>query len=215
MVCQHCQDAVEDIFNEKEAQRDLKNYLKKGPGKQARLLLDTLQAQGVSGLSLLDIGGGVGIIQHELLEAGLARTTDVDASGAYVSVARAEAERRGFAERTSYHVGDFVTLAPDIEPADIVTLDKVICCYPYMDKLVALSAERATKLYGLIFPRDVWWIKLAMTIGNFVLWLSRSQFRTFVHPTHEVDKLVRSKGFQPVVSQNAGPFWQVAVYSRS
>lgn len=215
MLCEHCQDAAEDVFNEDEANRNLKDYQKKGPGKPTQTLLDAVMAHEVSGLTLLDIGGGVGAIQHELLEAGVVHTTDVDASGAYVNAARSEAERRGFADRTDYRIGDFVDLAPDIEAADIVTLDKVICCYPYMDKLVALSAERANKLYALVFPRDVWWLKFGMGVMNVFLWLSRSAFRTYVHPTSAVDSLLRGKGFHQLSLQKAGLIWQVAVYSRA
>ncbi|MGZ8690915.1 MAG: class I SAM-dependent methyltransferase, partial [Aeromicrobium sp.] len=45
--------------------------------------------------TVLDIGGGVGAVHHELLHSGAATAVDVDASRAYIAVAREEAERQG------------------------------------------------------------------------------------------------------------------------
>ena len=125
-------------------------------------MIDALKKQGVSGVSLLDIGGGVGAIQHGLLAAGVQNATDVDASKAYLAAARQEANRRGIADRVDFQYGNFVEMADKIEPADVVTLDRVICCYPDMEKLVSLSVERARQLYGLVYPRDTWWIKIGL-----------------------------------------------------
>ena len=76
MVCPHCQ-GVDALFDDGLAQKDLKRYLKKGPGKSTRLLLDALRKAGIGGMSLLDIGGGIGAIQHELVAAGVAASVDV------------------------------------------------------------------------------------------------------------------------------------------
>jgi magnesium-protoporphyrin O-methyltransferase len=85
--------------------------------------VDALRAEGVDGATLLDIGGGVGVIPLELLSAGLRSATDVDASGEYIAVAHAEAQRRGYDGQITYHHGNFVELAPEIETADIVTIE--------------------------------------------------------------------------------------------
>jgi hypothetical protein len=116
---------------------------------------------------LLDIGGGVGVIQYELLAAGLDHDTYVEASTAYFNAARTEAQQRGYSEQVSYHRGSFVELAQEIAPADIVTLDRVICCYPDMQKLVGLSAVLARKWYGLVYPRDTWWTRIGLMVRNF------------------------------------------------
>jgi magnesium-protoporphyrin O-methyltransferase len=158
------------------------------------LLIAALEAAGVEGLTLLDIGGGVGILQHELLKDGAARAVAVDASSAYLQAARQEAERRGHADRVTYHQGDFVELASRLPQADIVTLEKVICCYPDMRALVGLSSARAGKLYGVVFPRDTWWMKLGGRVANLFLRLQRSAFRLFVHPTEAIEIAGRSSG---------------------
>ncbi|MCH7500500.1 MAG: methyltransferase domain-containing protein [Nitrospinae bacterium] len=102
-------------------------------------LIAFLKEHEVTGKSLLDIGGGIGAIQHELVAAGAARVTSVDASSGYLAISRKEAESRGYADRASYHYGDFVDLADSVDDADIVTLDKVLCCYDKVDDLVKKS----------------------------------------------------------------------------
>jgi len=211
--CNQCQ-GIEDLFNKAVAERDLRDYHKNGPSKQTRLLLQTLREAGVAGLTLLDIGSGIGAIQHELMKNGLEAAVDVDASSAYLSVAKEEAARQGYINRAQYYHGNFVDLAPQIESADLVTLDRVICCFPDMHAMVSLSAARAKKLYGLVYPRDVWWIRLGGRIGNWILALTRNKFRFFVHPAHDVDQLVRASGLEPHFQRNSGLFWQVVVYSR-
>ena len=163
---------------------------------------------------MLDIGGGVGAIQHELLDAGATRATGVDASPAYLRAAREEAQRRGHGGRVGYHEGDFVALADGIEAADVVTLDRVICCYPDMEALVGSSAQRARRVYGLVHPREAWWTRLGVGVGNLSLRLARRRFRAYVHPVAAVDAVARDSGLALRLRENAGPIWQVAVYTR-
>jgi magnesium-protoporphyrin O-methyltransferase len=137
----------------------------------------------------------------------------VEATTAYIHVAKTEAQRRGYAERVSHHYGNFVDLAADIAPADIVTLDRVICCYHDMEKLVSLSAKRACKLYGVVYPRDTWWVKAGLAIGNFIARLQRSPYRAFAHPTQAVEALVSSLGLKRR-SYRRTLVWQVVVYTR-
>jgi magnesium-protoporphyrin O-methyltransferase len=162
---------------------------------------------------VLDIGGGVGAISHALLESGARAATGVDASAAYVEAAREEAERRGLGERLSIRHGDFVALAPDVPEADFVTLDRVICCYPDAAALVGLSAARARRACGLVFPRSTWWTRVALALVNAVLWLARNPMRTFVHPTALVEDRLRRAGFTRRFHRGY-VFWQVMVWSR-
>jgi magnesium-protoporphyrin O-methyltransferase len=211
--CNQCQ-GIEDVFNQRFADSDLRAYRKNGPSRQTRLLLDTLRAAGVKGLTLLDIGGGIGAIQHELMKSGLATAMDVDASSAYLNTARAEAARQGYADRAHYLHGNFIDLAPGLEAADIVTLDRVICCFPDMQAMVSLSAARAKRWYGLVYPRDQWWMRMGERVGNAFLALGRNRFRFFVHPARAVDSLVQAHGLKPYFQRNTGWFWQVAIYAR-
>ena len=212
MDCCQCQ-GIERMFDKKEAAGKLKRYREKGPDKTTRMLTDALKAEGVEGMTLLDIGGGVGAIVHDLLSAGVATATNADASAAYIDAATEEAQRQGHADRVTYIPGDFVHLAPLIPQADIVTLDRVICCYHDLEALVGLSAARAGRLYGLVYPRDTWWVRLGVRAMNFGLWLRRNPFRVFAHPTEAVDALGRRNGLEQRYYRKAG-VWQVVVYAR-
>jgi 2-polyprenyl-3-methyl-5-hydroxy-6-metoxy-1,4-benzoquinol methylase len=212
MSCPQCH-GIESMFNSGMAERELKDYRAHGPQKTTRMLLDAIKASSVAGLSLLDIGGGVGAIQHELFKVGVNKLTAVDGSSAYLWSARQEAERVGHVGQVNYFHGDFVELAPRIPQADIVTLEKVICCYPDMQKLVGLSSARAGKLYGVVFPCDTWWMKAGAWVLNFIQGLRHNNFRFFVHPTAEVDAIVRGNGLERRAYHKT-LFWQVIIYAR-
>ena len=213
MTCCQCQGA-ESVFSGWYVSRELRSYRRKGPRRTTQILIEALESEGIEGATLLDIGGGVGAIQHELLRNGLSRAIGVDAASAYLQAARGEAERQGHADRVRYRQGDFVQLADDLERADIVTLDRVICCYPDFRALVERSVDKAARLYGLVYPRDVWWTRLGNGLLNFYFWMIRNPFRTFVHSERLIDDRVRGLGFEPQY-RRLTPNWQIVVYSRA
>jgi hypothetical protein len=213
MTCPHCQGA-DRYFDNTQAQQDLDEYRQQGAGGTTRRLIDSLTELGVKGLTLLDIGGGVGAIQHDLVAAGVERVVGVDASRAYLAAAEQEATQRGYADRAQYHHGDFVALADAVEATDIVTLDRAICCYPDVEALVGLSSAKARRYYGVVYPRDAWWTKwLAQPVMNLYFALTRNPFRFFVHSSATVERLVVNNGFKRLAYFGAG-FWQVVIYQR-
>lgn len=209
--CQ-CQ-AVEELFSQEYVAKELNQYRAKGPDKTTRMLTEAIKGTGLGGSTLLDIGGGVGAVQHALLSAGVQAVTSVEASSAYLNAARMEAQRRGLADRVRYHYGSFVDLAPEIPQADIVTLDRVICCYDDMENLVRLSAERARRVYGVVYPRDIWLAKAGNAMENLYYRLTKNPFRSFVHPTRAVEAILKEFGLRRQ-TYLLTPFWQVAVYIR-
>lgn len=213
MTCSQCR-GIETMFGKRRADRQIKRYRKRGPDKTTRMLIAALEAEGVDGLTLLDIGGGIGVIQLELLKAGVTSATDFDAASAYLAAARSEAARDGLGDRIEYRFGDFAHLGTDVEPAGIVTLDRVLCCYHNMRALVGQSTTKAARLYGLVYPRDTWWTRATIATANVVQRLRRDPFRVFVHPTSAVDALVRENGLTQRYYRTAGP-WQVVVYARA
>jgi predicted TPR repeat methyltransferase len=212
----NCIQGIESLFNEKEAENRLKSYRKDGPAKTTRILIEALKrlAQSLEGKTLLDIGGGVGAIGHELLRAGAERVIGVDASTAYLKAAQEEAVRQGHADRVSYHHANYVDFAPQVPPADIVTLDRVICCYHDVQALVGQSVAKASALYGLVYPRDTWWMRAAVNVANLYFRIVRNPFRVYVHHTQDVNRLVRDNGLQQRFYKTSGP-WQVVVYART
>ena len=132
---------------------------------------------------------------------------------AYLSAAKTEATRQSYAEHVSYQHGNFVPLADTIPLADIVTRDRVICCYHDMPALVGHSAAKAARLYGLVYPRDVWWVRAGVRAVNTMLWLEHMSFRIFAHSHNAVDAVVRRIGLERIFTRNAG-LWQVVIYAR-
>jgi magnesium-protoporphyrin O-methyltransferase len=209
-----CQcESYDSIFGDQHAHRDLQRYRRKGPDKTTRMLLEALKAEGVSGASVLDIGAGIGVVHHELLAAGAATAVHVDATTSNIRAAREEATRRGHMERVTFVQGDFVALAANVRDADVVTLDRVICCYPGMEQLVAASASRARHLYGVVFPRERWFSRLVITIENFIRRLRGNAFRSYIHSVRAIDAAIRQQGLE-LRSVRDTVVWRVAVYSR-
>ena len=212
MGCCQCQ-GIEKMFDEKTARRELKRYLKKGPAKTTQMLLDAIHKLGVQGLDFLDIGGGIGAIQNDLLKAGAIKGTNIDASEAYINVAKEEAAQKGWTNKVNFKHGDFTIIATNEDLADIVTLDKVICCYDNMSKLVGLSSKLARKIYAVIYPRDIWWIRLFLPIMNLYPKIKGSPFRVFIHPTKDVEEIIIKNGLQRIFYATKF-IWQIAVFTR-
>jgi len=209
-----CEEDLELIgYDGQDAADDLARWQRNGPHPATQELIDVIRAQGVEGATVLDIGAGVGMIHLTLLEEGAARAIDVDASKDYLAVARAEAERRGLAGRVEYRYGDVVELADDLPWADIVTLDSVICCYPYLAPLLSAAISSGPRLVGLTYPHDSWWMRLYMRLYNVRSALHRWPNHYFIHRRSDVDRLLGDAGFLPI-HDGGTRTWRVIVYRR-
>ena len=210
-----CKPDYDAAFGAREARRQAVAYRRSGATGTTRRLLDAILAEGgVAGASLLDVGGGVGVIGLELLAAGASTSTEVDASSAYVAVARHEANRLGLGDRATFHHADFVDIADSIAAADIVTLDRSVCCYREWSALVDRSVEHATRLYGLVYPSDRWWTRMAIGLGNLAFRLTRNAFRGYVHPERQIDARIQAAGFERRF-HHRGWGWQTVLYVRA
>ncbi|HEV8381728.1 MAG TPA: hypothetical protein VGQ29_09085, partial [Gemmatimonadales bacterium] len=98
--------------------------------------------------------------------------------------------------------------------ADIVTLDRVVCCYPEMEPLVRLSAERCRRLYGLSYPRYRWPVRAVVGIENAFRALFRNPFRSFVHSPVVMEQLLTGLGFR-LQSKVRTFAWEIVVYARN
>lgn len=212
--CEHCRD-VGVLFSDKTAKKDLRRYRKKGPDKSTALLLKAIRSAEIEiGQStLLDIGGGIGAIPFELFDIGLKHAINVDASAPYQQVSRQEADRRNLSGRTDYHFGDAVELAPQLAGADIVTLDRVICCYPDPQALIPATASKAKQVYGVVYPRERGIIKVAIRLGNLWFRLRGSEFRNYLFSSQFIDTLIREQGFIRH-KQEQTFLWHVVTYIR-
>jgi SAM-dependent methyltransferase len=197
-----------------DAESDLRRWRAGHLNAATRELIEVVGREGVQDARLLDIGAGVGAVHVAFLEAGAATAVDVDASPDYLATARTEAERRGLADRIDYRYGDVVELAPELPPADIVTMDSVICCYRDLEPLLAAATRSDPRILGLTYPRDVWWMRAFMRTYNAVSALRRRKSRYFIHRHVQVGRWTTSAGYEPVYE--GGPLaWRVVVYRRA
>jgi magnesium-protoporphyrin O-methyltransferase len=209
-----CQPDYDAAFDAKAAHRQMSDYRRSGATGTTRRLLDALEIDAVTDSTVLDVGSGIGVIGLEMLAAGAAAVTNVDAARAHVAVGSREIERRHLADRATFHLGDFVALAGEIEAADIVTLHRVVCCYGDWPALIDASTKRTRRLIGLVIPNDRWWIRLAIRCGNLVLRLSGQSFRGFVHAERKIDERIQAAGFERRL-HHRGWAWQTLVYVRT
>ena len=212
MTCSQCR-GIELLFDDRTARRELARYRRRGPSRSTRRLIDLLHEQGVRGRTFLDIGGGIGAVQHELMAAGATGGVHADASPAYLEVSRQEARARGHEADIDYVGGDFLEIASDIPTADFVVLDRVICCYPDMAGLIDASAPKARVAYGLVYPRDTRTARGVFKVVNLVQRLRRHPFRIFLHDTAEVEQRVAAHGLHKRTVRR-GLVWQVVVFDR-
>jgi SAM-dependent methyltransferase len=182
-------------FDAKIARRDLENYRKKGPGPTARLLCDLLRDTGAVEGTLLDVGSGVGGLSFELLERGVERVIAVDASTAYLAAAAQEAARRDRLRSVEFRHGDFLDVGSMILPATIVTLDRVICCYPAFGSLLKEALGHAERYFAYSYPRELWYVHAAIAVENGVRRLKGDAFRAFVHPVDQMTQAIERAGF--------------------
>ena len=210
-----CAADLEGGFGACDVADDIAAFRREGLGADQRKLLAALVADGVDGKTVLDIGGGIGAIHHGLLRAGARSVTDVDGSSAYIAAAQDEARRQGLLDRIAYHHGDFVELADGIQPADIVILVRVLCCYPDMPALIRASAAHAKHSYGLIYPRSTWWMRAAALAFPALRHLKCPiSGPGHVHLEADIDTAVRSQGFSPIVDDTTW-YWRVVLYRRA
>ena len=199
-----CDDELALIgYDGRDAEKDLASLRSRGPRPTTQELIDAIRAQGVRGATIVDVGAGVGAVHIGLLEAGAESAIDVDASREYLAAATAEAERRGLADRVSYRYGDLVELAADLPASDIVSLDLVICCYPYLPALTAAILSVSPRLVGLAYPRDVWWMRAFMWSYNLVHAVRRSPARYFGHRHSQLRDLMTSGGYAEIYDRGS------------
>ena len=211
MTCCDRYGAAEEQFGEKVAQRDLRSYQRRGPNPITRFLVAELRRWPLRGKQLLDIGGGIGIICAELAATGIAATL-VEASPAYLEVARREVGPR-YASGARFVAGDFVKLAHILPVADVVTLDRVVCCYPDARALLSASASRAGELLALSYPRDRWPVRAVMALENLWRKLKGSRFRTFVHSPQRMRAILEAAGLVHA-ARHTTFVWQGDLYRR-
>jgi magnesium-protoporphyrin O-methyltransferase len=209
---QCCQSAYDDFFSEEQARREARRYRRKGLAAASRWVVGAVRERGIEGRTVLEPGGGIGAVEIELLKAGAAHSTVVELSPGYDGVATDLAREAGVADRLERRVGDFAEDAT--EPADVVVLHRVVCCYPDYERLLGAAAAKARQTVVFTYPpRNV--VSRAM-LGLVNVWLRMrgSDFRTFAHPPERMVDVVRRAGFEPYARRRGG-IWRGIALARS
>ena len=211
--CSAFERAADQQFDEKKAAAELKRFHTKGPGPTTRLLQESIEHSGMRNGTLLDIGSGIGSLTFGLLERGVTHAIAVDASSAYNGVARQEAARLGRADAVRFVHADYVSVASELPAATLVTLDRVVCCYPSYEALLNAALRHAEQCLALSYPRDVWHVRVGVVLENAQRRLMKNPFRTFVHPAARMEDVIRSAGFE-LSNRRETLMWSVDMYKR-
>jgi magnesium-protoporphyrin O-methyltransferase len=204
----------DEFFTERVARRDARRYRRRGLDANARRIVDLVRDRGTDGKSVLEVGGGIGAIQLELLAVGAARTTNVELSPAYEETARELLRERGLAPRVERRLLDFAKHADEVEPADIVVLHRVVCCYPDYQTLVDAAAMHARDQLLLSFPRDAWWMRLGVATTNLIQRLRGRSFRAYVHAPDAIVGAATAAGLETSVRER-GRLWELTAFARA
>jgi predicted RNA methylase len=200
-------------FGPKRAAADLRRYRRRGPLPTTALLLRGLEVNLPAAATLLDIGGGIGVLHHELLDRGVSRAWEADPSAAFLQAAAEEAERRGHTGRVEFIHAEVREAADRLPVVDVVTMDRVVCCDPDFESLLRIALGRAQRIFAYSYPRARWGIQAVTAAQNAWRKLRGTQFRVFVHSPDQMEALVRAAGFERIF-QAQSAIWYAGVYRR-
>jgi hypothetical protein len=203
----------EEIFKPKTARRQLKRYRKKGPDPLERKMLASIPPDELDGARVLEIGGGIGAMQAELLSAGARQGEVVELVSAYEPYARELAREKGIETRSIFRVADILQHPESVAPAHIVILNRVVCCSPDGVRLTGEAARHAQRTLVLSFPRDRFLVRLFVRVVNGTLRLMGRSFRSFVHQKASLYASAENEGFR--VGETGRRFvWEYAMLRR-
>ena len=202
------------FFGTRFARRAARRYRRRGLDASARLIVGFLHGRGLVGATVLEIGGGVGGIGLELLERGAGRTVNLELSPAYEQEAARLAAEAGVAGKVERRLQDIALEPAQVEPADIVVLHRVVCCYPDYERLLAAAGAHARRL--LVFshpPRTAFW-RAVFGTQNALFRMLRREFRVFAHPPAAMLDVLAREGLHPAAISRSGP-WTVVGLERA
>jgi 2-polyprenyl-3-methyl-5-hydroxy-6-metoxy-1,4-benzoquinol methylase len=203
----------DDVFGERYARTLARRYRRRGLDRSARRMVDFLEQQGLAGASVLEVGGGVGGFQLELLRRGAVRATNLELVRGYDEQAAELAAEAGVVERVERRIVDIATDPDAVEPADVVVLHGVVCCYPDYERLLRAAADHARRL--LVFshpPRNVA-SRTVFAVENVMFRLRHRRFQAFTHPPEAMLTVLTDAGLR-LAYRHRGPIWQVAGLER-
>lgn len=198
----------DEVFSPRFARRVARRYRKRGLRRAERDIVEFLATRGLAGATVLEIGGGVGEIQLELLKRGAARTTNLELVAAYDGPAGELAREAGLADRVERRLHDIVEAPEQVERADVVVLHRVVCCYPDYERLLGTAADHADRLLVFSHPPHHLAARAFSSAQNAVLRLTGHRYQSFAHPPEAMLAVLRERGLTRVHTHR-GPVWHV------
>jgi 2-polyprenyl-3-methyl-5-hydroxy-6-metoxy-1,4-benzoquinol methylase len=201
------------FFGSRFARRMAGRYRKRGLDPTARPMVAFLEEQGIEGATVLEIGGGVGEIQLELLRRGAERAVNLELSPAYDADAARLAAEAGVQDRVERRLHDIAVDPDAIAPADVVVLHRVVCCYPDYERLLGAAAAHARRALVFSHPRRNLISRAVVGAENLGFRLMRREFRVFVHPPEAMLAVLDEHGLEAVFAHQ-GFAWEAHGVSR-
>jgi hypothetical protein len=171
----------EQVFKPRMARRSLRRYRAKGLDGLDRQVLASAASGGVDGLEVLEIGGGIGAIQSELLASGAKRGEIVELVSSWEPYAAELAREKGLEERTTFRIADVLDDPDVVEPADVVVLSRVVCCSPDGVELTRSAARLTRRTLVLSFPRNRLWLRAGTAVMNAFYHIVGRSYRIYLH----------------------------------
>ena len=182
-------------------------------------LLDAITETGVTDRTVLDVGCGIGDLAIEVVTRGAASGTGYDLSAKAIEEARKLAAARGVGDRMRFEVGDGAKL--ELPAADIVVINRVVCCYPDTENLLEHTLGAAGSVFAMTAPVSKgatgWFNRLWSRLENVGYRLRPKKyggFRVFIHDLDRIDERIRAAGFRRVRHEQRRVVWDLAVYTR-
>jgi 2-polyprenyl-3-methyl-5-hydroxy-6-metoxy-1,4-benzoquinol methylase len=207
-------DGYDEMFGPRFARHRAARYRKRGLDAAERRMVAFLAARGVGGATVLEIGGGVGEIQLELLRRGAAHATNLELIDTYDAPAQELAAEAGMTGRVSRRLLDIAATPDAVEPADVVVLHRVVCCYPDYARLLGAAADHCRRLLVFSHPPRNPASRAILAVQNGLCRLSGRSFRAFAHPPAAMLDVLTQHGLRPSY-QHRGTVWQVAGLERN
>jgi hypothetical protein len=212
--CCSANNACAEFFGERVARRALRRYRSKGLDADALQMVAWADEGGVEGASVLEVGGGIGAVATTLLQRGAERAVNLEVVSGWEPFARTLAAEEGIEARSEFRVGDLLLDPWVAEPADVVALQRVVCCNPEGIRLAGLAAGLAQRMLVLSYPRDAVWTRWGVSAANLLERLRRQSFRAFVHPPTAILAAAVAQGLE-LVHRERGTVWESAALRRA
>lgn len=200
-------------FDDRFARRMSRRYAKRGLTRTQQRLVSFVTEHGVVGASVLEIGGGVGEVQVELLRRGAGQVTNTEISTSYEQRAAELLDQAGLSDRVDRRFVDIAETPDQVAEADVVVLHRVVCCYPHYGKLLSAAGSHARRLLVFSYPPAgpvtrtiIWW-------ENLLRRLRGNEFRSYAHSPRGMVAVLEAQGLRATY-RHRGWSWNVVGLER-